>query len=323
MGSIVCVTGGTGFIGRRLVSRLVEQGHVVRVLSRGGKPVPAGVHRVQGDLLAQVPEAFLHDAAIVYHCAGELADKSVMHELHVEGTRRLLARVSDEVAASGRPLRWVQLSSVGAYGPLAQCRGRACCVTEDWPDDPVGEYEVSKAMADRLVLDWSRNEQRIGATVLRPSTVFGPGMPNQSLRALLDAIGRGRFFHIGRHPAVATYVHVDDVARALLLCGTDPRVLANTYILSNDCTFAEIVAAVATAAHRRPPALRVPERLARALARAAAVFVRHPLTPERIDALTRRVRYSSDRLAGLGFSPARPVPQAMVDYWRGASANLS
>lgn len=317
MSSTACVTGGSGFIGRHLVDLLVRQGHRVRLLSRSARPAQAGVTVVRGDLLSEVPATFLKDADVIYHCAGEVADPSRMRPLHVGGTERLLGAARAEVEASGRPLHWVQLSSVGAYGPLAECRRRECVVTEEWPEAPMGEYEATKTLADRLVLDCSAREPRITATVLRPSNVFGPGMPNDSVRSLLHAMHKGWFFAIGRQEAIATYVHVDDVAQALLLCGTTPAARGRTYILSNDCRFLEIAAALAAAEHRKTKPLRVPEGPLRWVARAARRLVRHPLTEERIDALTRHVSYSSARLGReLGFVPGRDVPQAMVEFWR-------
>ena len=314
--STICVTGGSGFIGGHLVDLLVRQGHRVRMLSRSARPPKEGVTVVRGDLLSDVPTAFLEGADVIYHCAGEIADPSRMRPLHAGGTERLLGSAVAEVQASGRPLHWVQLSSVGAYGPLAECRRRECVVTEEWPEVPVGEYEVTKTLSDRLVRDCSAREPRITATILRPSNVFGPGMPNNSVRSLLKAMHKGWFFAIGRHEAIATYVHVDDVARALLLCGTLTQARGGTWILSNDCEFREIVAALAAAEKRRASSFRVPETLVRAAARAARVFVRHPLSEERIDAMTRRVRYDSSGLLALGLPPLRDVPQAMVEFWR-------
>jgi hypothetical protein len=62
--------------------------------------------------------------------------------------------------------------------------------------------------------------------------------------------------------------------------------------------------------------MRVPESPLRLLAGLAGRLVRHPLTHERIDALTRRVRYPSDRLKELGFAPQADVPHQMVEFWR-------
>ena len=110
----IAITGGTGFIGRKLVIHHLEQGHEVRVLSRrpsDSKDLSASVLWFHGDLSATLElQSFVDCADVLYHCAGELSDETRMKEVHVEGTKRLIR------AAVGRVRRWVQLSSVGAYG---------------------------------------------------------------------------------------------------------------------------------------------------------------------------------------------------------------
>jgi len=71
---IVAITGGTGFIGQKLVSRHLAQGHEVRVLSRR-KAVEPGAKLCSGDLSdTDALRAFVDAADILYHCAGEIRD---------------------------------------------------------------------------------------------------------------------------------------------------------------------------------------------------------------------------------------------------------
>lgn len=275
---IAAVTGGTGFIGRRLVERLSAKFSEVRVLSRSATSL-AGARMVRGDAMAP-PAGFLEGADVVFHCAGDVRNEAAMRELHVEGTRRLL------VAARGRVARWVQLSSVGAYGQAL----REGTVDETAPLAPVGTYESTKAEADALVAA----ERELSTVILRPSIVFGPGMPNRSLYQLVTAVDRGWFCYIGRD-AVATYVYVDDVAQALVSCGTEPRA-AGVYNLSDDRPLEEFVGRIAAELGRPSPSCRVPESLARMAAHMLGRAPGFPLSVSRVDALTRRVRYSCERI---------------------------
>lgn len=269
---IAAVTGGTGFIGSALVAALRRGGFSeVRVLSR----------RSGGDLLKDDLHPFVDGADVLFHCAGELRREEAMRALHVEGTRRLVE------AARGRIGRWVQLSSVGAYG-LAQ---RAGTVDERSPLAPQGEYETTKVESDTLV------ERAFPCVTLRPSIVFGPGMPNRSLHHLVGMVQRGLFFFVGQG-AIATYVYVDDVADALLACATHPRA-AGAYVLSDDRPMEAFIAAIGGT--RRPPT--VPEWAARGVATLGGWLPGFPLTSSRVDALSRRVRYSPARIQHeLGYS---------------------
>jgi nucleoside-diphosphate-sugar epimerase len=233
---------------------------------------------------------FLDGADAVIHCAAELADAARMEAANVQGTQALLA------TAAGRVGHWVQLSSVGVYGPV-----RAGCVTEDFPLHPVGPYEVTKAAADELVLAAAARGD-ITATVLRPSVVFADDMPNDSLRQMARAIENGLFFFVGEPGASANYVQVDDVAAALLFCAADPRARGQIFNLSGWETMETFVAALARGLRCGVPRRRVPEGPVRFAARAMSILPRFPLTPARVDALTSRARYSSARIEAAGFS---------------------
>jgi uncharacterized protein YbjT (DUF2867 family) len=67
----ILVTGGTGTLGRQVVSRLREAGHTVRVLTRRSRESRDGVEYVTGDLAAgEVPASAVAGVEIVVHCAG-------------------------------------------------------------------------------------------------------------------------------------------------------------------------------------------------------------------------------------------------------------
>lgn len=301
---IAAVTGGTGFVGQVLVSRLLRSRAFseVRVLTRG-QFSPDGTRTFRGDLCQDPLEPFLERVDVLFHCAGELQREEAMRAVHVEGTRRLLA------AAGGRLWRWVQLSSVGVYG-----RGmRAGTVDESSPIAPEGAYETTKVQADRLV------HEAAAAVTLRPSIIFGPGMPNRSLYQLVETINRGLFFFIG-HGAIANYVYVDDVADALVTCGT-ATTAAGVYNLSDDRPMEQFIGTIARELGKNAPRVRVPERLARVAARALQYIPGFPLTEPRIDALTRQVRYPSNRIQHeLGYSFRVSIDEGLrrlVSHWRG------
>ncbi len=188
---IVAITGGTGFVGQRLVARHVARGDTVRVLTRrtpGETRFDRSVQHFPGDLTSDdTPlNAFVRNADVIYHCAGKLRRPERMVPLHVNGTMRLIG------AASGRIGRWVQLSSVGVYG-----HNREGSICEATPCEPVGRYEQSKLLSDLLVRT-AATCRAFECAILRPSIVFGPTMPNMSLFQWISLIARGRFCFVGR-----------------------------------------------------------------------------------------------------------------------------
>lgn len=300
---IAALTGGAGFVGKALVRQLRRSGRFseVRVLTRSEAPVE-GARLFRGDLRHDPLEPFLDGADVLFHCAAELKREELMHATHVEGTQRLLA------AAAGRISRWVQLSSVGVYG-----RGVSEGVIEEGARfAPEGAYEVTKAQSDALLAGLP------ACAILRPSIVFGPGMPNRSLYQLIAAIECGVFFFVGRG-AIANYVFVDDVADALLACAGSPAA-QGAYIVSDDRPLEDFVGAIARALGRKPPRLRLPEPAARLVAGVARYVPGIPLTPARVAALARKVSYPSRRIrAELGYSFRVSIEEGLrrvVADWR-------
>ena len=286
---IVAVTGGTGFIGRKLVARLLARGDTVRLLSRSPESFAhhPQLQPLRCDLTtAQTGELtdLLEGVEVLFHCAAQLEDERLMRALHVEGTRKLAE------AASHRIAHWVQLSSVGVYGPVYEG-----VVSEDSAPNPVGEYEVTKAESDRIAV---AGAERGGysCTILRPSNVFGADMSNLSLFGLVSKIDRGLFFFIGRPGASANYIHVDNVVEALLLCAALPAAHGRVYNLSDQRTMEQLVNTIADALGRPAPRLHVPKMVASLMAATFGRMPGFPLTPSRVQALTLRTIYPVTRI---------------------------
>lgn len=287
---IVAITGGTGFIGAALAARHLAAGDAVRLLTRR-PPKPANdIRYFAGDLVDASFDArpFLEGVDVLYHCAGETRDPGRMRALHVEGTRRLLA------AAPGRVGRWVQLSSVGAYGPRHDG-----VVDEETPERPVGPYETTKTQADALVLEAAQTGA-FTACLLRPSNVIGPAMPSPYFISMISAVARGLFVFIGPPGAVANYIHVDNVAAALMLCGRPQGMPSQVYILSDHCSFEELAGLVCAELRRPVPRVRIPRWTADALAHTFGRLPGFPLTPARVNALTTRAVYQARKIVDEG-----------------------
>jgi nucleoside-diphosphate-sugar epimerase len=289
------ITGASGFVGARLVRFHLERGDSVRALSRKGiERLPRGVAAFQTDLAAPVPGALREFAGgldVLYHCAGEIRRAELMRPLHVGGTERLIE------AAAGAIGRWVQLSSMGAYGELRGGR-----VDESLPENPQNLYEETKTISDRLVREAAR-ARAFDAVVLRPSAIIGPQMSNQSVYQLLRAIRSGRFFFIGPNDAVRNYVHVHDVVRALFLAGTRPEASGRLYNLSDDCTI-EQAAEWACEVFEIPCRFRrLPKWPFDLLVPTLQHLPGFPLTSGRLRALTNRAEIAIDRISSeLGYS---------------------
>ena len=276
---------------------MLENGYKVRVLSRSAETAKKlwpneEVEVFIGDLTAHnaILDRFLSGIDFLFHCAGEVRETERMFQTNVIGTENLVS------AARSNVRHWIQLSSVGAYGPI-----RSGVVIETNAENPVGIYEETKTESDHLVTSaGSRGD--LSFTVLRPSTVFGSGMANRSLFDLISAIYRRIFFFVGKQGASANYIHVDNVVEALMKC-MKPQARNQIFIISDHRKLEDFVAIVSKHLNQSPPGLRIPEAPIRLCARLLGKIRGFPLTESRVDALTNRTEYISGKIkSDLGYT---------------------
>lgn len=316
---LVAITGGTGFIGSQLADLHLARGDPVRILVRPGTASRprAGVEVTEGDVTSDDDRLrhFVDDADVLYHCAAEIHDERRMETTNVRGTRAL-ARL-----ASGRVKRWVQVSSAAVYG-----KPDSVTVTEDRPVRPDTLYGKTKTEAETAV-QAAASGGAYEVTIVRPSNIFGAGMRSTALFRLFEMVKRGWFFFVGKPGALMNYTSVENVAAALIACGTHPAAANRIFNVSEDMPIERFAAIIAEELGARTPSLRLPEPPLRALAALFGRLPGMPLTEARLDALTVRARYSSDRLRQeLAYRPDRSLEEGLrelVRHWTDERKNAS
>jgi len=206
----IFVTGSTGFIGKHLVSLLLDQQRevtcLVRDTGRAKTLLPRGVRLVQGTiedpgLLRREIEG--HDA--VAHLAGltKAFRAADLFRINAEGTQN----VAQACAAQPNPPALVYVSSLAAAGPAIQGRPR----TEADDPAPVSRYGQSKLAGEMRVRELAGT---LPATILRPTVVLGEG--DVDGKPLFEGIAWSGILVV---PAMRDFlfsvVHASDVARAV------------------------------------------------------------------------------------------------------------
>lgn len=229
-GRRVLVTGGTGFLGGRLVEKLIrEHGAQVRVLvrdvSRTSRIARFDLEMVHGDVTdSHLVENAASGCEVVFHCAyGNRGSAEEQRTVNVDGTEAVAAAVLRQGAG-----RLVHVSTMAVYGRTAD---GDVDETHDF-DGPGDLYSQSKREAEELLGELYRRHQ-LPMTILRPSCVYGPyGLaftiyPLRELRA-------GRLLVVDGGLGLCNAVYVDDVVDALVLAATEPAAVGETFLVSGD-----------------------------------------------------------------------------------------
>jgi nucleoside-diphosphate-sugar epimerase len=215
------VTGGSGFIGGRLIKRLVGGGARVRALARSdasaAKVKALGAEPARGDLEDPASIATGADGCeVAFHLAAHLGDWGPWEEFeraNVTGTRNALEGCAR--AGVGRFAHCGTEAALMAGEPLVN-------VDETAPlrPDSKAPYPATKAKAEQAVRD--ANRDGFETVVLRPRFVWGAG-DTTLLPEMIRMIEAGRFAWIGGGDNLTAITHVDNVVEGLLLAAERGR----------------------------------------------------------------------------------------------------
>jgi nucleoside-diphosphate-sugar epimerase len=227
----VLITGGTGFIGSRLVYRCRERGDDVVVLAQLNTPAEKenaaelesqGIRIVSGSLgdKGRV-EGAVRGCDTVFHLAAAQHEANVpdrhFWDVNVEGTRNLLdASVGAQVG------RFVHGSTIGVYG--VELQGE---ISETSPLKPDNIYGITKKAGEELVLAY---RDRLPLTVIRISETYGPG--DRRLLKLFKGIKKRSFFVIGNGENRHQLIYVDDLIDGMFAAASDNAALGEVFVIA-------------------------------------------------------------------------------------------
>lgn len=258
------VTGGTGFLGRAIIRRLLERGDGVRSFSRGAHAdlEMLGVECVRGDVAdADAVSHAVEHCDVVFHAAARVGGWGPRQEFartNVTGTENVIAACRRRAVS-----RLVFTSTPSVVHPGRDIEG----ANESLPYAKhfTAAYPATKAEAERLVI--AANDAALATVALRPHLIWGPG-DTQLIPRLLERARSGRLRLVeGGHKLIdATWI--DDAAEAHVLAADALRPEAACagrayFIAQNDPTPArDLVNGVLAAAGLPPVTASVPSRVA-------------------------------------------------------------
>jgi nucleoside-diphosphate-sugar epimerase len=318
--TVAFVTGGSGFIGGRLIERLRSDGHPVRALARSERAAEVirtrGAEPVSGDLddVAAVG-AGAEGCEWAFHAAATLGDWGTRQEFergNVGGTRNVLV-----ASAQAGVRRFVHVGTEAALlagEPLVNVDETAPLR----PDSPA-LYSSTKARAEQEVLEADRDG--FETVVVRPRFVWGTG-DTTLLPTMVDLVRSGRFAWIGGGRHLTAITHVDNAVEGLVL-GATRGARGNAYFVTDGdpVVFRDFVTELLSTQGVDAPNRNIPASVAHGLA-VAGEAAWHALPLPGQPPLTRFAYWVSAQECTininkareqLGYAPVRSRPKGLAE----------
>jgi len=271
------VTGGSGFVGGRVIRQLRTRGVEVAALARSARSASVvealGATAVRGDLDDRAAmQAGMAGADVMIHAAAHVAEHGPLAEflrVTVTGTENVLAAAH---AAKVPRLIHVSTEAVLADGkPII-----AADETRPRTTRPAGPYPLSKVLAEERVL--AANRDGLATIIVRPRFIWGAGDTNL-IPKIVETVKRGRFGWIGGGHYPTSTCHVDNVVEGILLAAERGRP-GEIYFLSDGepADFRDFLTQVLATYGVDPGARSIPRWLARATAALTGWMKQPPVT---------------------------------------------
>lgn len=307
------MTGGTGFVGRRVVPTLQHAGHAVLLACRPG----SGATTVPGVAVDSIGpdtdwsaalegvDVIVHLAARVHVMRERAGGAEEFRRTNTDGTLRLA-----RAAADAGVRRFVFVSTIKVNGEATT--GRPFSADDDThAGDP---YSISKLEAERGL----REIAGLETVIIRPPLVYGPGAKG-NLARLCRLARLGVPVPFGRIENRRDLVGVANLANLIECCISHPRAAGQVFLASDGAALStpQLYRAIAGALGRPARMLDVPVGLLRALARAVGLH-------DEIDRLTQSLEIDIGKTRELlGWHPPVPVMDGIADMARASLAGAA
>ena len=310
------VTGGSGFVGGRLIPALVARGVEVVALARSdasaGRVEALGARAARGDLDDQAAlAAGMAGCDTVFHAAAH-TDQFDPLEVHL----RITTRGTEHALAAAHAAGVQRFVHVSTEAVLAD--GRAIVradETRPLPARPLGAYPISKGRAEQAVI--AANAPGFATVVVRPRFVWGRGDTNL-LPEFVEAVKAGKFAWISGGHYLTSTCHVDNVVEGLLLAaerGTPGEIYFVTD--GEPLEFREFITRLLATQGVSPGSRSIPHWIGRGAVALTAWMKRPPLTRTAfalmahevtvVDAKARReLGYQGKKTIAEGFAEMQP-----------------
>jgi len=316
-GEMIGVTGGTGFVGRRLIAHLAKEGAVRVMALDTPQDLVSHAEFVIGDLACEeTVNGFARGCGSIIHLAGiahsslrTKAAKERAYSVNVEGTRVVV-----RAALRHGVRRLLFVSTAHVYAGHSGVN-----IDEAAPTGATTFYGGTKLQGEEAVREAGKSGLEV--VIVRPCLIYGPGA-RFNLHRMMAGIDRGYYFHISGCNPMRSFLSLENMVRALRHL-THCSFSAGIYNLADESPYSLIEFANELADRmKRPRPRTIPSALISAAGMIGSTLqklgISLPISNEAVAKLTSHFTISTRRLAGAGFDwecGGGALRQEMVDQY--------
>ena len=283
-------TGGTGFLGKNVMSLLQKEFEVTTCGITSEDMIQTNLAK----LVPELPQQY----DIVLHAAGKAhvvpkteEEKQLFYDINYQGTVNL-CKALEQV---GEPKALVFISTVAVYG----CEYGEM-ITEEHPLNGDTPYAKSKIMAEEYLTNWCY-EHGVTLGILRPSLLAGKNAPG-NLGAMVNGVRKGFYMNIAGGKVTKSVLMAEDIARLLPLVAEKGGVY--NVCDTRQPSFGELSISVARQLGKRKP-ISIPYWMAWCMAKVGDLLgSKAPINSYKLEKMTRSLTFSNEKARKeLGWEP--------------------
>ena len=312
----ILVTGGTGFTGKALVRRLLNDGHQVVALDyqEGLKTQELrdwGAEVVIGTVTDRdVVDRCMQGVEIVHHLAAAFRQLNVPNsyywEVNVQGTKNVL-----EAALREKVKKFIYCSTCGVHGNVDNPPGN-----EDSPINAADYYQQTKYEAEPIVKQFQ--EKGMETTILRPAAIYGPGDPERFFM-IFKRVNKGTFPMFGNGKTLYHPLYIDHLVDAHVLAQEPGKGAGEAYLIADE-EYIEIKTLVEKTAQALEVEVKIPHFpvtpvivIGHICEKVCKPFkITPPIFPRRVDWYRQNRAFSIDKAKrDLGYAPNISIDEGL------------
>lgn len=229
-GTVVMVTGATGYTGTVLVKKLIEAGIIINAIARNSSDISKfkglPIHWIRGEVFDRNTIATaMENAEYVFHVAAAFREAKSTEQDYWNVQVKSTQLIVEYAQKNANFKRLIHVSTMGVHGHIENPPG-----DENSAFCPGDGYQRTKVEAEQWLEECAK-KSGFPHTIIRPCAIYGPGEPRllklfkMATKKYFPILGRGKcWFHM---------VHVEDLANATILAATEERALGESFIIGS------------------------------------------------------------------------------------------